>query len=211
MLELVLVRHGETEWNASEIYRGRADVALNENGIRQAELLGEYLSKEKIDFVYSSPLIRAVKTAEAIAIRQSLEVNTISNLVDIDFGEWQGMSLKEVKEKYPDLYRDWEETPEQVKIPGGESLEEVRRRTMPFVEDAVIRCGDGRIILVLHRVIGKVLFCALLGIELSYFRRVKIDTCGITRFSCGGGRQVLTVHNDTSFLESMQNRPLNDF
>jgi broad specificity phosphatase PhoE len=121
------------------------------------------------------------------------------------------MSLKEVREKYPDLYRDWEETPEQVRIPGGESLEDIRRRAMPFVEDAVMRCGDGRIVLVSHRVVCKVLICSLLGIDLSYFPKIKIDTGGITRFDCGDGRLVLTVHNDTSFLRSIRNIPLGDF
>ena len=121
MVEIILVRHGETDWNAYEIFRGRADVALNEVGIRQAELLGEYLNRDKIDFIYSSPLTRAVRTAEVIAKRQKLEVNCVENLTDFDFGEWQGLSLKEVKEKYPDLYKDWIDTPEQVRIPGGES------------------------------------------------------------------------------------------
>ena len=211
MLEIVLVRHGETDWNAAEVFRGRVDVALNEVGIRQAELLGEYLSRDKIDFIYSSPLTRAVRTAEVIAKRQKLEVNCVENLTDFDFGEWQGLSLKEVKEKYPDLYKDWIDTPEQVRIPGGESLEEVRNRVMPFVEDAVMRCGEGRIVLVSHRVVCKVLICSLLGIDNSYFPRIKIDNCGITRFDCGDGRLVLKKHNDTSFLQSIEGIPLNDF
>jgi alpha-ribazole phosphatase len=211
MVEIVLVRHGETDWNAGEVFRGRADIDLNETGVRQAELLGEYLSRDKIEFVYSSPLKRAVQTAEAIAAHHKLKVNAVSNLIDIDFGEWQGMPLKEVKEKYPEIYRDWEDTPEQVKIPGGESLEEVRSRAMPFVEDAVMRCGEGRIVLVTHRVVCKVLICALLGIDNSHFFKIKIDTCGFTRFDCGGGRLVLTMHNDTSFLRSVRSTGLKDF
>jgi alpha-ribazole phosphatase len=211
MVEIVLVRHGETDWNAGEVFRGRADIDLNETGVRQAELLGEYLSRDKIEFVYSSPLKRAVQTAEAIAAHHKLKVNAVSNLIDIDFGEWQGMPLKEVKEKYPEIYRDWEDTPEQVKIPGGESLEEVRSRAMPFVEDAVMRCGEGRIVLVTHRVVCKVLICALLGIDNSHFFKIKIDTCGVTRFDCGGGRLVLTMHNDTSFLRSVRSTGLKDF
>ncbi len=67
MTEIILIRHGETQWNASETFRGRADIDLNETGICQSELLGKYLSAEKIDRIYSSPLKRAVKTAEAIA------------------------------------------------------------------------------------------------------------------------------------------------
>jgi len=211
MLEIVLVRHGETDWNVEEIFRGRADLELNETGVQQAELLGEYLSRDRIDFVYSSPLQRAVKTADSIAAHHTLEVNAVSNLIDFDFGEWQGLSLKEVKAGYEEIYRDWTETPEQVRIPGGECLEEVRSRAMSFVEDAVMRCGEGRIALVSHRVVCKVLICALLGIDNSHFPGIRIDTCGITRFDCGNGRLVLTVHNDTGFLRSIHGLVLNDF
>ena len=211
MVELILVRHGETDWNASEIFRGRSDVALNDIGLQQAVLLGEYLGNEKIDLVYSSPLQRAVKTAEAVAGCQGLEVNTVQNLTDFDFGEWQGLSHQEVRQRYPDLYRDWLDTPEQVRIPGGESLHDVTNRAMPLVEDAVMRCGEGRLVMVSHRVVNKVLICALLGLENSFFWKIRLDTCGITRFNCGEGRLVLTVHNDTSFLKGLRGSPLADF
>ena len=202
MIEIILARHGETDWNASETFRGRADVPLNEAGRKQAEMLGEYLGQAKIDFVYSSPLRRAVDTAGAVAGRWNLEVNPVENLNDFHFGEWQGLSLQDVEEQYPELYRDWLDTPEQVKIPGGESLEDVRRRAVPFIEDAIMRCGEGRIVFVSHRVVHKVLVCSLLGLDLSHFWNIRMDTCSVTRFSCGDGRLVLTAHNDTSFLHS---------
>ena len=123
MVEIILVRHGETEWNAAETFRGRADVPLNETGLQQARLLGEYLRDEKIAVVYSSPLIRAVKTAAAVAAFHRLDVSIAADLIDIDCGQWQGLTLGEVEEKYGELYRDWQDTPEQVKLPGGESLE----------------------------------------------------------------------------------------
>jgi broad specificity phosphatase PhoE len=211
MVEIILARHGETEWNRGEIFRGRADVELNDVGIRQAELLAEYLAAEEIDFIYSSPLKRAVRTAQAVAGLKKLDVSIVQNLNDIDYGEWQGLSRREVKEKYPEIYRDWLDTPEQVRIPGGESLEEVRSRAMPFVEDAVMRCGEGRIVFVSHRVVNKVLICALLGLDNSYFWKIRQDTGGITRFDCGEGRLVMTSHNDTSYLRSIKGAPLADF
>jgi broad specificity phosphatase PhoE len=211
MIEIILVRHGETDWNASQIFRGRTDISLNKTGRKQAEMLGEYLSKKKIDIVYSSPLKRAVETAVAIARRQTIEVDTAVNLTDFHFGEWQGLSRREVAEKYPELHRDWLDTPEQVRIPGGESLEDVRSRALPFIEDAVMRCGEGRIVFVSHRVVSKVLICSLLGLELSHFWNIKIDTCGLTRFDCGDGRLVLTGHNDTSFLKPIAGLAASDF
>jgi len=211
MVEIILARHGETEWNATEIFRGRADVALNDTGLRQAQLLGEYLSHEKIDAVYSSPLQRAVKTAAAVAGFHKLDVNIADNLNDIDCGEWQGLTLREVKERYEELYQDWLDTPEQVRLPGGESLAEVRGRAVPFVQDAVMRCGEGKIVLVSHRVVNKVLICALLGLDNSLFWSFKLDTGGITRFKFDKNRVVLTSLNDTSFLNSLKHLPGNDF
>jgi len=211
VVEIILVRHGETEWNASQVFRGRADVPLNTNGLRQAERLGEYLGSTKLDIVYSSPLRRAVATAQAIAGPQGLEVNVVDNLTDFDYGEWQGLSLGEVRERYPELYRDWQDTPEQVRMPGGETLAEVRARAMPFVEDAVMRCGEGRICFVSHRVVAKVLICALLGLNDSHFWNIRLDTAGITRFSCGDGRVVVTAHNDTSHLRPLAAEPPPDF
>ena len=80
MVEIVIIRHGETAWNVGEMFRGRADIELNETGVRQAELAGEYLSGEKIDFMYTSPLKRAVATAGSIAVHHGLEVNIVSNI-----------------------------------------------------------------------------------------------------------------------------------
>jgi len=211
MTEIILVRHGETEWNASETFRGRADVDLNATGLRQAELLGKYLSTEKIDLIYSSPLKRAVKTAEAIARYQKIGVNAVENLIDFDYGEWQGLTLEEVKERYEELYRDWLDTPEQVGMPGGESLESVRSRAMPFVEDAVMRFGEGKIALVSHRVVLKVLICALLGLDNSHFWNIKMDNAAVTRFIYDGDRVILTEHNNTSYLSALKGRKLADF
>src|SRR4030042_1498004 len=106
MTEIILARHGETEWNVEEIFRGRIDIELNETGIRQAELLAEYLSGVKIEAIYSSPLKRALKTAEMIASYHQLGVEIASGLIDLDYGKWQGLPHQEVKDKYERLYTE---------------------------------------------------------------------------------------------------------
>ncbi len=211
MLEIILVRHGETEYNILETFRGRVDIPLNETGLRQSQLLGQYLRREKIAIVYSGPLQRAVKTAEAIAAPHKLKVNIVANLDDIDCGQWQGLTLSEVKKKYSEVYQDWLDMPEQVKIPGGESLEDVRKRALPFVQDAITRCGEGKIVLVSHRVVCKVLICALLRLDNSYFWSFKMDTGAVTRFTCDGNRITLVAHNDTSFLKPLKLGEKKDF
>jgi broad specificity phosphatase PhoE len=210
MAELILVRHGETEWNVGEIFRGRLDIDLNETGKKQAELLGKYLSQVKTEAVYSSPLKRAVNTAQAIARHQNLEVQNATGLNDLDFGQWQGLSLGEVSKKYKDLYAEWANHPERVKLPGGETLGEVRERAVKVVDEVTAKY-KGAVVLVSHRVVNKVLICALLGLDDSHFWNVRLDTCGITTFTYENERFVLVRHNDTSFLKPLKKERLADF
>ncbi len=210
MTELLLVRHGETEWNTEEIFRGRADVNLNEKGVVQAKLLGEYLSNSRLEAVYSSPLQRALHTAERIAKSHLLNVMTEPALIDLDYGEWQGMPLIEVKKIYKNLYIKWETSPESVIFPGGESLDMVRNRTIAVVNKIIKRHG-GTVVLVSHRVVNKVLICALLDLDTSHFWNIRQETCGISAFSYEKGRFVLIKHNDISFLGNLSGKGQNDF
>ena len=210
MTKIILARHGETQWNVEEVFRGRIDVKLNENGIKQAELLAEYLSNLKIDDIYSSPLKRALKTAEVIAGHHGLEVKIAPGLIDLDYGKWQGLPHQEVKDKYKELYREWISQPDQIRIPDGESLNDVRERAIYVVNDAVAK-HEGNVVLVSHRVVNKVLICALLGLDNSYFWNIRQDTGGITSFTYENERFILTEHNNTSYLKPLHKAPLSDF
>jgi broad specificity phosphatase PhoE len=210
MTELILARHGETAWNVEEVFRGQIDVELNQTGIKQAGLLAEYLSGQKIEAVYSSPLKRALKTAEAVARHHNLEVAVSPGLIDDDFGQWQGLSLREVKDKYKELYEQWAASPQLVKIPGGESLDGVRKRALGVVNE-VIANHTGAVVLVAHRVVNKVLICALLGLDNSHFWNIRQDVGGTTVFNYEKGRFVLTRHNDTSYLRPLKRAKLSDF
>jgi len=210
MTEIILARHGETEWNVGEIFRGRIDIELNETGIKQAELLAEYLSDVKIETIYSSPLKRALKTAEMMAGYHQLEVEIAPGLIDFDYGKWQGLPHHEVKDKYKELYAKWINSPNQVKIPAGESLDDVRERALDVVNNVVAKY-EGTVALVSHRVVNKVLICALLGLDNSHFWNIRQDTCGITTFNYEDRRFILVRHNDTSYLKPIQKAPLSDF
>ncbi len=210
MTEIILARHGETEWNVAEVFRGRVDVELNETGIKQAELLAEYLSDVKIEAIHSSPLKRALRTAKMIANYHQLEVEIAPGLIDLDFGKWQGLPNQEVKDKYGELYAEWINSPDKVKIPAGESLNDVRKRAIGVVDEIIARY-EGTVVLVSHRVVNKVLICALLGLDNSHFWNIKQDTCGITTFTYENERFILAKHNDTSFLKPLKKVPLSDF
>lgn len=210
MTELILARHGETLWNVGKVFRGRVDVNLDEVGIKQAELLGKYLSKWELEAIYSSPLKRALDTANIVARYQKVAVRVAEGLTDFDYGQWQSLPEQEVKRLYPDILNEWHNNPHKVIMPAGESLEDVRRRAVEAVNDVLSR-HQGNVLLVSHRVVIKVLICYLLGLDNSHFWNIRQDVCGITIFDYLDGHFVLTRHNDTSHLQELQKSVLGDF
>ena len=120
------------------------------------------------------------------------------------------MPHQEVKDKYKELYAEWISSPERVKMPAGESLNEVRERARGVVDGVIVKY-KGTVALVSHRVVNKVLICALLGLDNSHFWNMRQDTCGITTFTYENGRFILTRHNDISYLKPVQKAPPSDF
>jgi len=210
MAKLILARHGETAWNVERIFRGRTDVSLDEVGIKQAELLGKYLSNWKLEAIYSSPVKRALDTANIVARYQKIGIHVADGLIDFNYGEWQSLPEQEVKRLYPALLNEWHNNPQRVKMPGGESLEDVRKRAIEVVDD-VLSKYQGSVVLVSHRVVIKVLICSLLGLDNSHFWNINLDVGGITIFDYVDGRFILTRHNDTSHLKELQKPVLGDF
>ncbi len=209
-MDIILVRHGETEWNVGEVFRGRADINLNENGRNQAALVARYLQDNKIEAVYSSPLKRALDTAKTIAGYHNLDIQVSDGLNDLDFGEWEGLTVPQVKDRYGQLFTTWLDRPEKVRLPGGETLDDVCQRSMVVVEN-IIDNFTGTVVLITHRVVIKVLVCSLLGLDNSHFWNIMVDTCGLTTFRYEKSHFVLIRHNDNSFLRSLRITPLKDF
>jgi broad specificity phosphatase PhoE len=203
MTTLYLVRHGQTAWNKEEVFRGRVDIPLNEIGRKEALLTGQYLRGVRVDSVYSSPLSRAVETAEAIAHCQGKEVLILDGLIDIDFAQWQGVSHEEVKERYGELYRQWKDTPHLVRFPGGESLEDVRERVLRVIDEIVPDHGDETLVMVSHRVVNKTMLCGLLGLDNSHFWQIGQDTGCINILEFGEGFTLRRL-NDTCHLMTIE-------
>jgi broad specificity phosphatase PhoE len=204
LLRILLVRHGQTEWNqgseSGEHFRGRIDIDLNPTGIAQAESLADLLASLKIAAVYASPLRRALSTASPIAAAHDLAPEAFSGLLDIDYGHWSGKSHREVASQWPDLYRLWVHTPHLVQIPGGESLADVRQRAWAGLQ-RLLRSHEGQIIILVgHQVVNKVLICALLGLDNSAFWRIRQDTGCINRFDYDGQAFVVLTLNEVGHL-----------
>ncbi len=211
MTQIILVRHGRTPWNKDKIFRGTFDIPHDEVGQEEARLAGEWLKGETIHAAYCSPLSRARDTAEAIARHHGLEVRDLPGLIDLNYGDWQGVPLAEVKVKYADLYRQWETAPHTVRFPNGETLDEVRIRALAAVDEVLQRHPGQVVLLAAHRVVNKVLIAAFIGLDNSHFWRIGQDTTAINRFQWTGTTWNILAVNDTCHLRSMARGPYVDF
>ena len=205
MTTIILVRHGQTEWNRVERFRGRADVPLNETGMAQARATGERVAAEwQPVAVYASPLSRAVKTAEAIAIHFNLPVQVYPGLADIDYGLWQGLTPDEVGVRWPDTLAAWYETPHQAHIPEGETLDSLRARAMAAVAELSARHAGQTVVLVGHTVINRIILLGILGLGNDRFWRIRQDTCAINVFEVEEGTFTLVSLNDTCHIRHLE-------
>lgn len=204
MTRIILIRHGQTEWNRVERFRGRADVPLNEMGFRQADATGvRVAAKWKPTAIYSSPLSRAAKTAEAIAKHFDLTVLIHPGLADIDYGDWQGLSPDEVRECWAEMLEKWYNAPHLAKIPNGEMLADLRERAMKTVNElAALHTGE-TILLLGHTVINRIILLGVLGLGNERFWHIKQDTCAINLFDVVEGDYTLVSLNDTCHLDSI--------
>jgi broad specificity phosphatase PhoE len=164
---LILVRHGETAWNAEGRFRGHQDIALARRGRRQAQALGRALAPLMAGGrIYSSPLRRCLATARPLSRASGVEVELEPALIDRDFGLWSGMSYDEVARRFPSAYQSWLTGDPESSIPGGESLQQVAARLERFLGALVARPHLGPIILVTHEAVCQVAVCLLLGLPL---------------------------------------------
>jgi broad specificity phosphatase PhoE len=148
MTELLLVRHGETDWNAERRFQGHADPPLNDVGRAQARRLADDLAGEHIDAVYTSDLARARETATIVAERLGTPVVPLSELREIDVGDWQGLTWPEVEERYPEGVRAWHESGHGWE--GGETYQQLGERILAVLRRIAAEHADERVVVVGH-------------------------------------------------------------
>ena len=186
-----------------ERFRGRADLALDDTGRRQAEAAAVRLKSEHVTAICSSPLKRALETAGIIAKQLNISVQPLEGLIDIDFGSWQGLSPEEAAQQDSELYKKWLEHPHLVHFPKGESLDIVRQRVLAAVNELASQHVDQTVILVSHTVVCRVLMCAMLGLDNSHFWQVRQDVNAINIFELRDGVPLVISVNDTCHLRSL--------
>lgn len=172
MLEVYLVRHGQTLWNQEHRTQGQLDIALSENGIKQAELLRDRLVDVSFDSIYASDLQRAFRTAEIIAQRHDRAVIPIKEFREINMGLWQGLTWDEISENYPDEAKIWRNQPSLVSIPESEGIYNAAERVLlAFQALTEKHKSDQRILIVSHGLVIAVLFCLLEDVPIDTFWR----------------------------------------
>ena len=203
MIRIILVRHGQTSWNRVDRFRGRQDLPLDATGRGQALAAGRYIAAScPPSAVYCSPLMRAVETATAIGDACNLRPQPHPGLIDIDYGEWQGLTPAEAAERDPDLHRSWLQEPQAVHIPDGETLGDVRERAFSALQRIIAVHPDDTIVLVAHTVVNCVLLCAILGLDNSRFWHLRQETAAINIIEWDGHDFTLVSLNQTCHLQS---------
>jgi broad specificity phosphatase PhoE len=174
MLRLILIRHGETEWNVEGRYQGQADPHLNLKGRRQARALAKKLHGLGLELLISSPLKRAAQTAQILGENLELPVIYDHRLMEIHQGDWQTRLRSEIEERYPDLFHRWETEPWQVTPPNGENLYQVQSRVNEFLNELVGRYPDACIGIITHRIPIAMIKMRYQGLQTNIVRTLRL-------------------------------------
>lgn len=201
MTRVILVRHGQTLWNALGKYQGHTDVPLNEVGIEQARKVAKRLAGENISAVYASDLSRAKDTAKIIAQKHGLEVETDKKLREMNFGLWEGKTYTQIQEEYPQLVKVWISDPQLLQIPQGETFSQVQLRAIRALKEIIRRHNiNETIVVVAHGLTIISIICAVLEIDLKNMWKIKQGNTGISIIEFYDNNGILTLFNDTHHL-----------
>ena len=208
---LVLVRHGETDWNRQGRFQGQIDIPLNATGRSQAEAAGRFLAPVTLHRAYSSAMARPRQTAEAIlASHPGVPLATSMGLVEIGHGLWEGRLEQEIAETWPELLADWKRSPETVQMPEGETIHTVWERSLKaWTTIATSLDGEETALVVAHDAVNKTIVCALLGLTPADIWTIKQGNGGVTVIdypSGGSSGPVVSAINITTHLGGVLDR-----
>ncbi|HEX7227635.1 MAG TPA: histidine phosphatase family protein [Candidatus Binatia bacterium] len=183
-MQIVLLRHGATDWNLQGRCQGSSDRRLTEVGLRQAEQIATQLGNETIHAIYSSSLERARQTAALVSRPHNLPVMIEDDVRELDHGELEGLTFNEIKAKFSEFLTIWRTAPAELQIPGGERLADVAERAWRALSRIAQRHQtDQTVVVVSHNfpILGVV--CRVTGTDLNNYRSFHLDPCGVTRIT----------------------------
>jgi len=198
--QVIIVRHGETEWNLKLIRQGHLDSPLTERGLAQAEALAERLAREKFTSLYSSDLGRAVQTAEKIADATGHTIITDPRLRERHLGVFQGLSGDEIQRRFPAEYKLHRTVGPTYVIPGGESVEQQVARNIVFLNELAGKHVGETVVVVTHGGVLSGLFRHTFSIPFQAPRRFEFTNAGLNVFFYEDGNWFLQTWGDVSHL-----------
>jgi alpha-ribazole phosphatase len=205
--EVWLVRHGETQWNRDQRIQGHLDVELTERGREQARRLAAWMAAERLDAVYSSDLQRARETAEILAAGRAQPVTIEPRFRESGFGVFQGLTTAEIAERFPEAFQAWRADALRHRPPGGETLEDLWERCYAALREHLPKHPGGRVAVVAHGGPVRVMTCALLGLPLAVYPKLRVENTAVTRILFTRRGTVLAGFNDVSHLKSTASAP----
>lgn len=199
MTRLILIRHGQTDYNSKNRYCGFSDPPLNAQGIWQAKRLADRLKDLKIDKAYSSDLKRAYQTAGIVF--RDISIEKSADFREMNFGIFEGIGYEMIIEKYPDLYSEWINSPTKIKIPGGEGFIDLNKRVLRKLASILWRHADGTIAIVSHGGPIRVILCNALGYGPKIFWQIEQESCALNIIDYSEAQSPIVVtRNDTAHL-----------
>ena len=202
MTKILLTRHGHVDGINPKRFRGRAELPLTELGLKQAERLGARIAKQwKPVAIYTSGLQRCVVTAGKIAVASGTAASVLDGLMDLDYGDWQGRVQDEVRQEAPDLFAAWHTTPQLMRFPHGESLQELVARVAEALRLVLGRHPGQTVVMVGHDSVNRALLLQLIDQPLSAYWKLAQDPCCLNEIDIEGKRVEVRGVNDTSHLD----------
>ncbi len=200
-MKLILARHGETYWNEERrVQGGGSDIELNDVGVKQAHKLALFLKNENITAIVSSPLKRAIGTAEAIASYHQLTVEVDNRLKEMGVGELEGLSLSNLKTTFTQFLMQWWQGGGVERLPKGESLVEMQQRSWQAIARLLEEHKNEAVVVVSHYFVILAIIFKALDLPLEYFTKFKVDPGGVSILEFGDYGPRLVALNDTSYL-----------
>ena len=197
-MQLILIRHGETLWNKENRVQGRSDIELSPVGIEQARLLALSLKDQPIGSIHASPLKRALKTAQIINEFHRQEIQTHPGLMEMDQGDFEGFSFKELIATQKDFLNNWIANPASVRIPNGESLAVLQERAWRAVETIINQ--EQNALVVAHNFTIATILCRIRKISLSEFLSTCVGSASKSIVHFQNGEAEIVALNDRSHL-----------
>lgn len=179
-MKFIIVRHGQTLWNAEKRFQGKTDTKLSKKGIKQAKMLAKKLSGKNIDVIYTSSLKRTVATAkEMLKFHKKAKIIKAKELDELLWGIWEGIKLSEVKKIYPELYKKRENDRFNFKIPKGESLRMLQSRVKKFLHRIMPKSKHKSVLIVSHLNVSRVLIGILMGLKGKKAASLNLDNASV--------------------------------